>query len=353
MSEAEFIIVSQGDVAGIGWPLFKEIIRKKENYFNLSYQKRIKSIIVAGFAYENDISYLKRYFLLIEIPEKPDKKNYRKWLSETIRKVQNKARKKPIFLSLRKEAAYTPGQANTVTAMKSYRAFQLALRLWRKLPIAALVTLPVSKEMIMKAGIPFTGHTRTIEDFTGKNAYMCMYHPRLSVIVLTEHIPLSQVSKDIYKTNFSELEKGLHFFQETFRAKKGFAMTGLNPHSGENGRIGDEESFLQFHLAKMQKNSIPIEGLIPADSVFTNENRKKYSLIITHYHDQGLVPFKALIGLKGINVTLNQPKLRVSPSHGTAYEIASGKNANPDSIIKSIQFAMRYNKKWIHSYSSH
>lgn len=352
MNEKEFIIISQGDVSGISWPLFKEIIRNKKRYFNHSEIEKLSSLIIIGFSFENDLNFLNRYFLCIDVPDFKKGLEYRDWILLIREKVFDKKRKKPVFFSLRKEKAYIPGEPSTITAMKSYRAFQIALRFWKAIKYSALVTLPVSKEMIMKAGIWFTGHTRMIEKFTGNNAFMCMYHPNMSVMVLTEHIPLSQVPVDIYHTNFLELEKALKFFSACFRPKNGFAMSGLNPHAGENGKIGKEESFLYYHLKELQKKDIPIEGLIPADSVFVKENRKKYSLIIAHYHDQGLVPFKALIGLKGINVTLNQPRLRVSPAHGTAYDLVRTNSANPESIIKSIKFAMRYNKQWIRIFSS-
>ncbi|GEM_PF-1994265 len=352
MKPHEFIIISQGDAAGLGWHLWKKILKKPADFFSASQIQNFRNIITVGFLFENDGPFIHKNFLVVETP--PDLKlgAYRKWRAQFKSVLFDSRRKKPVFLSLRKERAYIPGKEDALIALKSYRAFILSLRLWDILPVSSLVTLPVSKEMIMKAGISFSGHTRVIEEFTGHRAFMCMYHPTLSVMVLTEHIPLASVSEKIYQTDFNSLEKALFFFRNLFHPKKNFAMTGLNPHAGEHGRIGDEEKFLEYHLKNLQKAGIEIDGLFPADGIFGRDQRKNYSLVVAQYHDQGLIPFKALAGLSGLNITLNQPRLRVSPDHGTAYSMVEKDLGNPVSIIKAVQFAMRYNQKWIHTYSS-
>ena len=267
-----------------------------------------------------------------------------------IESVLSSKNTKPVFLSLGKLNA-KPGEPDKKVARRSYLYIQKAIQLCKSLPDSSLLTLPVSKEWIIKSGINFSGHTEELRDAFQCQPWMCMYHPEMSVIPLTNHIPLKMVSSQISNLNFSSLKTALSFFQNFFKPKKPMALLGLNPHAGEGGKIGKEEFFLKKQLAYMREGHLPIEGIFSADAFFTPKVRKDYSLAIACYHDQGLIPFKALYGTSGINITLNLPQLRASPGHGPAYSLARSKNADINSVLKSLVFCMERGGSWIKHFS--
>ena len=237
-------------------------------------------------------------------------------------------------------------------AARSLDYFEKAMALVKSLSNASLVTLPVSKEWILKSKDTFFGHTEELEKFFQVKTSMCMYHPELSIVPMTNHIPLKKVPSAIEKYNSESLYQSLCFFRDLFRPARPFAMTGLNPHAGEGGRVGREEASLVKIVQIFRKKGINISGPASADGIFMPSNRKKYSLVVATYHDQALIPFKALFGTSGLNITLNLPVLRVSPDHGPAYEIAGKNGADIQSVIQSLTFAMRYGEKWIKQYYS-
>jgi len=181
---------------------------------------------------------------------------------------------------------------------------------------------------------------------------MCMHNPELSIIPLTNHIPLRKVPDKIQHVDASALYRSVVFLKNLTGFSKKMAMTGINPHAGENGKIGDEEKYLKNLIQKFAERGIPIDGPLPADGIFMPSNRIKYSLIITAYHDQALIPFKALYGANGLNITLNLPVLRVSPDHGPAYEFAGKYEGDIQSVYKSLKFSMETGEQWIKQYSS-
>ncbi|MCS6972421.1 MAG: 4-hydroxythreonine-4-phosphate dehydrogenase PdxA, partial [Leptospiraceae bacterium] len=260
--------------------------------------------------------------------------------------LKDRKRRKPLFLYLQESKAIEPGKSNAFVALRSYQAFRKALALFLRHPLSALVTLPVSKELILKAGVDFTGHTEELAKAFGVSAFMCMYHPRFSVIPLTNHIPLGSVPRRVLELSVSELARALQQFRLVFRPKRRFAWCGLNPHCGENGRIGNEEQFIRRAIAELNEKQIPVDGPISADAIFTKKELEHYSLVIANYHDQGLIPFKALNGLKGVNTTLGLPRLRVSPDHGPAYRHTAAKQVDTTGVLASLQFALKFSHRW-------
>jgi 4-hydroxythreonine-4-phosphate dehydrogenase len=333
------IIISQGDAAGVAWPLLLNLLEKKTGLLPEE-RKKLSDVIVVGEIFANQEKKISQIFEIIKSENR-----------ETDFSLPQK-RKKPLFIATGSGMKYEPGVPSAPLALKAHLSFQKALKLWQKLPSASLVTLPVSKEYIMKAGINFTGHTEVLAASSDKKVFMCMYHPRLSVIPLTNHIPLAQVSRRILETDFTALSEALHFYRNLFKSKKKTALAGLNPHAGENGKIGNEESFLKQKLEELSKKGLEIEGPFGADGLFSPKVRNAYDLIITNYHDQGLIPFKALYGLAGLNITLNLPKLRVSPDHGTAYTAAAKGEGDVTGILTALKFAIKWGKKWTEQYST-
>lgn len=281
-----------------------------------------------------------------------DSPDFKEALSSFINDVLNQKRDLPVFLYLESgKSAYVSGIPQPSLAGRSYEYFLKAVALVQSLKNASLITLPVSKEMILKSGHEFYGHTEELERLFGVKTIMCMHHPELSIIPMTNHIPLKNVPEAVKKTDGEALIRAVRFLKELTAFTKKIAMTGLNPHAGEHGKIGDEEAFLTQLIGQMQKSGLSVDGPVSADGLFMPANRQRYSLIIATYHDQALIPFKALFGTSGLNITLNLPILRVSPAHGTAYEFAGKYDADIQSVYNSLVFAMQTGEKWIKQYS--
>lgn len=322
----------------------------KKKLFSASQQDKLKQIIVVGDLYESQERQVGRLFDILPFPGV--QKGEALLNSHQEAKKKGKKPSKPLFLTLQRGQEFTPGSPNKHAAKRSFESFVTAAALWKALPKASLITLPVSKELIMESTPRFDGHTGFISRLYGQSGVMCMYHPELSVIPLTQHIPIKAVPTALKKVDMEALKRALLFFQSLMKPKKPFAFTGLNPHAGENGKIGDEEEVIKKYIAQLQKAGINIEGPFPADGVFIAKNRKRYSLIVATYHDQALIPFKALFGAEGVNITLNLPALRVSPDHGPAYEFAGKSGADWESVYNSLLFALANGEKWINQYCS-
>ena len=224
----------------------------------------------------------------------------------------------------------------------SFESFKAALNLVNESRAKGIVTLPISKSAWKKAGINFLGHTHYLNSRFNRNGIMMLGEERMFVALFSDHIPLKDVP------NVIEYESLLQFllnFKSSFDFKKA-AVLGLNPHCGEDGLLGSEERVIALCIKKANEilgDEIFI-GPLPPDSAFTPNNREKFSVFVAMYHDQGLIPLKALYFEKSINVTLNLPILRASVDHGVAFDIAYKKNRklNIASYIEAINFIESY-----------
>ncbi len=293
---------------------------------------------VIGDLSTSDAAEIQHEFDIIDISEKEP--------AQKILQRLPSSQKKPIFLRLG-SFDIQPGKPSRLSASRSFLYIQKSIQLLKENQNSSLLTLPVSKEWIIKSGTPFVGHTEELKKAFKQKTWMCMYHPEMSVIPLTNHIPLKEVASQIKKINYNDLTLALLFFQSFFQPTKPMAFLGLNPHAGEGGRIGKEEKTLKRKLAEIKNQGVSMEGIFSADAFFTASYRKSYSLAIACYHDQGLIPFKALFGTHGINITLNLPKLRASPDHGPAYSLAKQGNADINSILGSLNFCLERGESWI------
>ena len=219
--------------------------------------------------------------------------------------------------------------------------------------IDALVTAPINKKAMQMANFPYPGHTDFITEKSGKeSSLMLMCSESMRVGLVTAHIPLSEVASSIT----SELvEEKLLQLYETCRSDFGItkptiAVLGLNPHAGDNGLLGDEEDqIINPVLIKLKKKGHFVYGPFAADGFFGSGQYKKFDAILSMYHDQGLVGFKALSFGEGINYTAGLPVIRTSPDHGTGYEIAGKSEANASSFINALKLAVdvaRYRKEF-------
>jgi len=232
-----------------------------------------------------------------------------------------------------------------------HQGAQLAL----KHGIDALVTAPVNKESIIRAGVPFVGQTEFLSQLAGTNktAMMLLGHDNrgvwLRVALATTHLPLKDVSSQLTRKNIEvavELASQACLDLGLPRARVG--VCGLNPHAGEGGQMGTEEqTTISPAISELQRRGIDVCGPISADALFYYAYKGDYDAVVAMYHDQGLVPLKMIAFEHGVNWTLGLPFIRTSPDHGTAYDIAGQNKANPSSMRAALSLARQLARKRI------
>ncbi len=218
---------------------------------------------------------------------------------------------------------------------------------------SGVVTNPINKYIMQKSGFNYEGHTDFLATLSKKKKIpvMMLVTSELKTLPLTIHVPLEKVSKLLTKELIStKIKIAVEDLKRFFNIKNPrIIVTGLNPHAGENGNLGDEEIKIikpALDNLKKQKN-ISLIGPISADTAFSSNKRRQYDLAVCMYHDQALIPIKTLDFFNGVNVTLGLDFIRTSPDHGTAFDIAGKNLANPKSLICAINLAyeMSINKK--------
>jgi 4-hydroxythreonine-4-phosphate dehydrogenase len=217
-------------------------------------------------------------------------------------------------------------------------ALDRAVRDFQDNKIDGIVTAPINKHAMKLANFPFPGHTEFIADkFKSSESMMMMVSDTLRVALVTNHEPISKVAdlitKDLVAKKLNILHKTLI---EDFGIQKPIiAVLGLNPHAGDDGAIGSEDDkHVKPAVLEAKKNGMVVTGPYPADGFFGSSQFKKVDAVLAMYHDQGLIPFKALSFGNGVNFTAGLPIIRTSPDHGTAYNIA-GKNLADASSLRS------------------
>lgn len=236
------------------------------------------------------------------------------------------------------------GKGSKNTGIESLAYIDEALRLWRAGQIDAIVTGPVSKEFIESTGIKFRGHTEYMADAIGeKNPLMMMFSEKYRVLLVTTHIPVFDIEKHTSQSRILEvIKKGNDSISAIDGKKARIAIAGLDPHCGDNGAIGSFDRDVTAGAASQAREiGIDIDGPLSADTLFMPGKWKNYSLAIAHYHDQGLIPFKALAFDDGVNVTLGLSLTRTSVDHGTAFDIAGKGVASHTSMVRAIELAYR------------
>lgn len=221
---------------------------------------------------------------------------------------------------------------------------QRAVRLVEKGEASSLCTAPIAKKVLAEfAGFPFPGHTEFLADLTGaRRAVMMIASPELRVVPATIHIPLSEVPTALTEPLLEETLRITHaaLMREFGIAAPRIAVSGLNPHAGEDGLLGTEDSTVITPVCdRLRAEGLTITGPLPADTMFHPAARQIYDTAVMMYHDQALIPAKTLAFDTGVNVTLGLPIIRTSPDHGTAFGIAGQGVASPSSMIEAIRMA--------------
>ena len=206
--------------------------------------------------------------------------------------------------------------------------------------IDALVTAPINKESFNLGGYRYPGHTEFLASLTGTEDYaMMLIGGELRVVLLTTHCPLMEVGERLNVDDTLRVIRLAHrWLREYFRIERPrLALAALNPHAGEGGLFGTEESAVLAPAARLaREEKMEITDPLPSDTLFHKAAGGGYDAVICPYHDQGLIPLKLLHFDEGVNVTLGLPIIRTSPDHGTAYDIAGKGTANPQSMKAAL-----------------
>ena len=216
---------------------------------------------------------------------------------------------------------------------------------------AAVVTLPVSKEVLHRVGYAHPGQTEFMGELAGRlfgvrdaRAVMLLWSPQLAVVPATIHVPLAAVPSLVTTALIVEtvLIVARDLRARFALAAPRIAVTGLNPHAGEGGDIGREDiEVIVPALDALRREGVAVTGPHPADTLFHAAARAHYDVVVTMYHDQALIPIKTLAFDSAVNVTLGLPFVRTSPDHGTAFDIAGRGVADPSSLIAALRLAGR------------
>jgi 4-hydroxythreonine-4-phosphate dehydrogenase len=246
-------------------------------------------------------------------------------------------------------ATARPGQPDDSSADAALASIRQAVGDVGSGRASAVVTNPIAKSVLYRAGFRHPGHTEFLAELAAAGGrtpqpVMMLWSPALVVVPVTIHLSLreamAQLSRDLIVTTarivVADLKARLGL------ARPRLAVSGLNPHAGEDGSLGNEElTIVAPAIEILRSDGFEVRGPLPADTMFHGAARKTYDCAICMYHDQALIPVKTLAFEEAVNVTLGLPFIRTSPDHGTAFDIAGTGKANPSSLIAALRLAAR------------
>jgi len=242
-----------------------------------------------------------------------------------------------------------PGKPDASSAPAALASIRQAVDDVRAGRAGAVVTNPIAKSVLYRAGFRHPGHTEFLAELAAQNGrvpqpVMMLWSPRLAVVPVTIHVSLrealSQLTSDLIVSTVRIVAAELKARFGIARPR--IAISGLNPHAGEDGSLGHEEQTVIAPALKILRNDgIEAKGPLPADTMFHEAARAGYDCAVCMYHDQALIPIKTVAFDDAVNVTLGLPFIRTSPDHGTAFDIAGTGKANPSSLIAALQLAGR------------
>ena len=253
----------------------------------------------------------------------------------------------PVIYGPPDTSRFAPGILSAEAGRAAYDAICAAVRDALDGRVSAIATAPVNKLGFSRAGLHWKGHTDLLADLThAPRVAMMFWSEPLKVVLATVHVPLAEVPRlltrallgDIIDLTARELPRfGI--------VRPRLALAGLNPHAGEEGLLGSEETqILRPAVEDARGHGIAIDGPLPGDTIFGRATRGEFDAVIACYHDQGLIPVKLLAFGRAVNVTLGLPIVRTSVDHGTAFDIAGKGIADPSSMIEAVLLAARLSK---------
>ncbi len=240
------------------------------------------------------------------------------------------------------------GKVEAKASIIAVEAIEQAVRGCLRGELDAMVTAPICKEGLKLAGIDYPGHTEMIAALTNTQRYgMMLMGKGLCVMLVTRHLPLREVADALTQENILEAIELTAEALEAFGLPNGrIGVCGLNPHAGDGGALGREESeIISPAIEAARANGLNVAGPVPADVIFFQALENKFDAVVAMYHDQGLGPLKMHAFDCGVNITLGLPIIRTSPDHGTAFDIAGKGIADPTSMIVAIETAIALAKR--------
>ena len=248
-----------------------------------------------------------------------------------------------------KAATARPGIPDDSSAASALASIRQAVQDVASGRADAVVTNPIAKNVLYRAGFRHPGHTEYLAELAATKTstpqpVMMLWSPALAVVPVTIHVALrealAQLSSELIVTTARITVSGL---KARFGLKHPrLAVAGLNPHAGEDGTLGIEDKTIVAPAVEiLRREGVDIRGPLPADTMFHDAARRTYDCAICMYHDQALIPIKTLAFEDAVNVTLGLPFIRTSPDHGTAFDIAGTGKANPSSLIAALRLAAR------------
>ncbi len=243
--------------------------------------------------------------------------------------------------------ADNPGKPDAADGKSVIAAIEQAVRSVQSGACRAIVTAPLNKAVLYEAGFRYPGHTEFLAALAEENGIvphpvMMLAHERYRTVPVTIHVPLRTVPDSITGELIIET---VTIVVRDLKARFGIAapklaVTGINPHAGEDGQIGTEdEEVTRPAIAALQAQGVNVTGPLPADTLFYPPHWAEYDCIVAMYHDQALIPIKTLAFDEGVNVTLGLPFVRTSPDHGTAFSLAGTGKASARSMLAALQLA--------------
>ena len=325
MSSTPIIALTMGDPAGIG----PEIIVKAFRDETLSLQSRALVIGDTRLLLKTAKKYAPE--ILIHSIKKPEEACFETCAIDVI-DLKNVPENIPI------------GRPSAEAGRASYAAIKAAVDLAIHDEVSAITTAPINKKSLHLAGYPFPGHTELLAHMTGsKQASLMMEGKDLRVVLVTTHVPLGQVQPLITEENVLHTIRLTHqWLVQHVTDVPNIAVTGLNPHCGDGGIFGKEETQHILPALKIaQTEGIQAIGPFSADALFGRPDFKKYDAIVCMYHDQGMIPVKIDSAGQGVNITLGLSILRTSVDHGTAFDIVGKGRACPENLKIALRTATR------------
>ena len=240
------------------------------------------------------------------------------------------------------------GNATKASGDYAFKSLEAAVGHLNNNGIDLLVTAPINKENIQSDTFNFPGHTEYLESELDGESLMILISETLRVGLITGHIPISQISENINPELIKKKAQTMHnsLVEDFGISKPKIAILGLNPHCGDKGVIGKEDDeIIRPTIKEIQESGKLVYGPYAADGFFGSNTYKQFDGILAMYHDQGLAPFKALSFGNGVNFTAGLSKIRTSPDHGTAYEIAGKNQANATSFKEALFTGLEIYKK--------
>ena len=249
-----------------------------------------------------------------------------------------------IFTVWEEEVAIEPGKATETGGKYGVLSLQSAVTALKSGEIDALVTAPLNKHTMQSGDFQFTGHTPYLkETFKANDVIMLMTAENMKVALLTEHVAIGEVAKNITK---EQIINKINLLKSSLKKDFGIdrpriAVLGLNPHAGDEGLVGKEEKeIIRPAVLEAKRNDCIVMGPYSADAFFARGHHETFDAVLAMYHDQGLIPFKSLALGEGTNFTAGLPVVRTSPDHGTAFDIAGKNCADESSFRQAIYTAI-------------